>query len=210
MIKVLIADDHAVVRQGLKQILGETSDIVVSAEATNGTEALAKVQSHDVDVVVLDMTMPDRSGLDTLLHLKRIRPGLPVLILSVHSEEQYGARMLKAGACGYLTKASAPDQLVAAIRKVKDGGKYVSATLAEQLAADLVSNFDRPLHHTLSDREYEVLCMIAAGRTVKEMAEKLSLSQKTISTYRSRILEKMRMSHNGELTAYAVRQGLVD
>jgi two-component system invasion response regulator UvrY len=210
MIKVLIADDHAVVRQGLKQILGETRDIVVSSEATNGTEALEKVKSQDVDVVVLDMTMPDRSGLDTLLHLKRIRPGLPVLILSVHSEEQYGARMLKAGACGYLTKASAPDQLVSAIRKVKEGGKYVSPTLAEQLAADLVSNLDRPLHHTLSDREYEVLCMIAAGRTVKEMAEKLSLSQKTISTYRSRILEKMRMSHNGELTAYAVRQGLVD
>lgn len=210
MIKVLIADDHAVVRHGLKQILGETRDIIVAAEATNGTETLEKVKSNEVDVVILDMTMPDRSGLDTLLHLKRIRPGLPVLILSVHSEEQYGARMLKAGACGYLTKASAPDQLVSAIRKVKEGGKYVSPTLAEQLAADLVSNLDRPLHHALSDREYEVLCMIAAGRTVKEMAEKLSLSQKTISTYRSRILEKMRMSHNGELTAYAVRQGLVD
>jgi two-component system, NarL family, invasion response regulator UvrY len=210
MIRVLIADDHAVVRQGLKQILGETSDIVVAAEACNGTEALAKVQAQPLDVVVLDMTMPDRSGLDTLLHLKRIKPGLPVLILSVHSEEQYGARMLKAGACGYLTKSSAPDQLVSAIRKVRHGGKYVSPTLAEQLAADLVSSVDRPLHQTLSDREYEVLCMIAAGRTVKEMAEKLALSQKTISTYRSRILEKMRMSHNGELTAYAVRQGLMD
>jgi DNA-binding NarL/FixJ family response regulator len=210
MIKVLIADDHAVVREGLKQILAETPDIEVVAEATHGQEVLDKIRSTPVDVVVLDIAMPGRSGLDVLLHLKRERPSLPVLVLSIHPEDQYAVRVLKAGACGYLTKESAPDQLIAAIRKVVVGGKYVSPSLAEKLAFDLEADVDKPLHETLSDREYEVLCQIALGKTVKEIADKLSLSVKTISTYRSRILEKMKMKNNAELTHYVIRQGLVE
>jgi len=192
MIKVLIADDHAVVLEGLKQILSETPDIIVSAQATNGQEVLDKIRTNNVDVVVLDIAMPGRSGLDTLMHLKRERPSLPVLVLSVHPED------------------SAPDQLVAAIRKVVTGGKYVSPSLAEKLAFDLESDTGKPLHETLSDREYEVLCMIALGKTVKEIADKLSLSVKTISTYRARILEKMKMKNNAELTHYVIREGLID
>jgi two-component system invasion response regulator UvrY len=210
MIKVLIADDHAVVLEGLKQILSETADITVAAEATNGQEVLDKVRGTPIDVVVLDIAMPGRSGLDILLHLKRERPTLPVLVLSIHPEDQYAVRVLKAGACGYLTKESAPDELITAIRKVVAGGKYVSPSLAEKLAFDLEADVDKPLHETLSDREYEVLCLIALGKTVKEIADKLSLSVKTISTYRSRILEKMKMKNNAELTHYVIRQGLVD
>ena len=210
MIKVLIADDHAVVLEGLKQILSETPDIIVAAQATDGQQALDKVRATDLDVVVLDIAMPGRSGLDTLLHIKRERPNLPVLVLSIHPEDQYAVRVLKAGACGYLTKDSAPDQLISAIRKVVVGGKYVSPSLAEKLAFDLGADTDKPLHETLSDREYEVLCMIALGKTVKEIADKLSLSVKTISTYRARILEKMKMKNNAELTHYVIREGLTD
>jgi DNA-binding NarL/FixJ family response regulator len=210
MIKVLIADDHAVVLEGLKQILSETADISVVAEAANGQAVLDKVRSTQVDVVVLDIAMPGRSGLDILLHLKRERPNLPVLVLSIHPEDQYAVRVLKAGASGYLTKESAPEQLITAIRKVVIGGKYVSPALAEKLAFDLEADVDKPLHETLSDREYEVLCLIALGKTVKEIADKLSLSVKTISTYRSRILEKMKMKNNAELTHYVIRQGLVE
>jgi DNA-binding NarL/FixJ family response regulator len=210
MIRVLIADDHAVVLEGLKQILSETADIKVVAEATNGQDVLDKLRTQHVDVVVLDIAMPGRSGLDILLHLKREQPTLPVLVLSIHPEDQYAVRVLKAGACGYLTKESAPDQLIAAIRKVVIGGKYVSASLAEKLAFDLEADVDKPLHEMLSDREYEVLCLIALGKTVKEIADKLSLSVKTISTYRSRILEKMKMKNNAELTHYVIRQGLVE
>jgi two-component system invasion response regulator UvrY len=210
MIKVLIADDHAVVLEGLKQILSETPDILVAAEATNGQDVLDKIRQTHIDVVVLDIAMPGRSGLDILLHLKRDRPTLPVLVLSIHPEDQYAVRVLKAGACGYLTKESAPAELIAAIRKVVVGGKYVSPSLAEKLAFDLESDVDKPLHETLSDREYEVLCLIALGKTVKEIADKLSLSVKTISTYRSRILEKMKMKNNAELTHYVIRQGLVE
>jgi two-component system invasion response regulator UvrY len=210
MIKVLIADDHAVVLEGLKQILSETADMSVVAEATNGQAVLDKVRGSHVDVVVLDIAMPGRSGLDILLHLKRERPNLPVLVLSIHPEDQYAVRVLKAGASGYLTKESAPEQLITAIRKVVIGGKYVSPALAEKLAFDLEADVDKPLHETLSDREYEVLCLIALGKTVKEIADKLSLSVKTISTYRSRILEKMKMKNNAELTHYVIRQGLVE
>ena len=210
MIKVLIADDHAVVLEGLKQILSETPDIIVSAQATNGQEVLDKIRTNNVDVVVLDIAMPGRSGLDTLMHLKRERPSLPVLVLSVHPEDQYAVRVLKAGAYGYLTKDSAPDQLVAAIRKVVTGGKYVSPSLAEKLAFDLESDTGKPLHETLSDREYEVLCMIALGKTVKEIADKLSLSVKTISTYRARILEKMNMHSNAQLVRYATEHKLLE
>ncbi|MDZ7260622.1 MAG: response regulator transcription factor [candidate division KSB1 bacterium] len=210
MIKVLIADDHAIVREGLKRILSETSDMVVADEASTGQEVLDKVWENDYDVVVLDISMPGRSGLDILKQLKSEKPELPVLVLSVHPEEQYAVRVLRAGAAGYLTKESAPDELIAAIRKVSLGRKYVSTSLAEKLAFDLERDAGKPLHETLSDREYQVMCMIAKGKTVKEIAEELSLSVKTISTYRARILEKMNMKTNAQLTHYALQNRLVD
>jgi two-component system, NarL family, invasion response regulator UvrY len=210
MIKVLIADDHAVVREGVRQILSDTPDITVVAEARDGHEVVEKVRAEPLDIVVLDITMPGKSGIEALADIKRERPNLPVLILSVHSEEQYGPRILKAGASGYLPKDSAPDQLVQAIRKAVVGGKYISTLLAEKLASELGSDGARPLHEALSDREYQVLCMIGRGKTIKEIAEILTLSDKTISTYRARILEKMNMKNNGELTHYAIRQGLVN
>lgn len=210
MIKILIADDHAIVREGLKQIIRETSDIVVADEASNGQEVLEKVWKNDYDVVLLDISMPGRSGLDILKQLKSQKPELPVLILTVHPEEQYAVRVLRAGASGYLTKESAPDELIKAIRKVSMGRKYVSSTLAEKLATEVDIISEKPLHQALSDREYEVMCMIASGKTVKEIAEELCLSIKTISTYRSRILEKMKMKSNAELIHYAIQNRLVD
>ena len=209
MIKILIADDHAIVREGLKQIVAETSDMVVVDEASNGQETLDKVWKNDYDVVVLDISMPGRSGLDILKQLKGERSKLPILVLSMHPENQYAVRVLKAGADGYLTKESAPDELIAAIRRVSLGRKYVSSSLAEKLAFDLEIE-EKPLHETLSDREYRVMCMIASGKTVTEIAEEFSLSVKTISTYRSRALEKMEMRNNSELTHYAIKNLLVD
>jgi DNA-binding NarL/FixJ family response regulator len=210
MIKILIADDHPVVRKGLKEIIQATSDMTVSGEASDGQEVLEKVMKIDFDVVVLDIAMPGRSGLDILKELKSGKPELPVLILSIHPEEQYAVRVLRAGASGYLTKDSAPDELITAIRKVSRGKKYISASLAEKLAYDLEISAVKPFHETLSDREYEVMCLIASGKTVKEIAEELFLSGKTISTYRSRILEKMKMRSSAELTHYAIKLGLVD
>lgn len=210
MIKVLIADDHAVVRRGLKQILEETRDIVVKGEATNATEVLEKIRcSAPWDVVVLDITMPGRSGLDILKDIRLEQPKLPVLILSMHSEDQYAVRVLKAGAAGYLTKESAPDELVKAIRKVVSGGKYVSPTLAEKLATQVDIDAAQPLHHSLSDREHEVLCLLASGKTPTQIAGDLRLSIKTVSTYRTRILEKMRLKTSAELMHYAIKNGLV-
>ncbi len=210
MIKILIADDHPVVRKGLKDIIQATSDMTVSGEASKGQEVLENVKRIDFDVVVLDIAMPGRSGLDILKELKSGNPELPVLILSIHPEEQFAVRVLKAGASGYLTKDSAPDELITAIRKVSRGKKYISASLAEKLAYDLEIGVEKPLHETLSDREYAVICMIASGKTVKEIAEELYLSVKTISTYRSRILEKMKMRTSAELTHYAIKHGLVE
>ena len=210
MIKVLIADDHPIVRQGLRQVLKETSDIVVAGEAGTGPETLDEVSKNNYDVVLLDISMPGRSGLDILRQLKIDNPELHVLILSTYPEEQYAVRSLKDGAEGYLTKASVPDELVAAIRKAASGRKYVSSALAEKLAIDLNVNNQKPLHETLSDREYQVMCMIASGKMAKEIAVELSLSVKTISTYRTRILEKMQMKNNAEITLYAVKQGLVN
>jgi len=209
MIRVLIADDHPIVRQGLKQILAEAPDIVVKGEACNGTEALEKVRTARWDVVVLDITMPGISGLDLLKQVKSEQPKLPVLVLSMHPEEQYAVRVLRAGASGYLTKDSAPDQLMSAIRKVAKGGRYVSPSLAEQLAYDLDAGSEKPLHKNLSDREFQVLCLIASGKTVTEIAEELALSVKTISTYRARLLEKMNMTRNAQLTNYGIKNGLV-
>ena len=210
MIKVLVADDHPVVREGLKQILAEAQDIEVAAEAEDGHALLEKVRRQAFDVVVLDLTMPGLMGLDALKQLKSEHPQLPILILSVHPEEQYALRVLRAGASGYLTKGSAPDSLIGAIRKVHRGGNYVSPSLAERLADELRGDITRMPHETLSDREYQVMCLIASGKTVTEIADQLALSVKTVSTYRSRILEKMRMKTNAELTHYAIEHKLVD
>ena len=210
MIKILIADDHTIVREGLKQIVAETPDMVVADEAGNGNEVLSKVLKNDYDVVVLDITMPGMHGVDILKQLKNQRPKLPVLVLSMHPEEQYAVRALRAGASGYLTKESASYKLITAIRKVSKGHRYVSSSLAEKLVFELEIDTEKPLHETLSDREYQVMCMIASGKTVKEIAEEIFLSVKTISTYRSRILEKMKMKNNAELTYYAVKHELVE
>jgi len=210
MIKILIADDHAIVREGLKQILSESPDLVVVAEASSGQEVLEKISKNDLDLVVLDIAMPGRGGLDILKEIKTQRPRLPVLMLSMYPEEQYAIRVLKSGASGYLTKESAPSELVMAIRQISQGKKYISPSLAEKLAIDLEINPDKMPHEILSDREYQVMCMIASGKTLKEIADGLSLSIKTISTYRSRILEKMNMKTNAELTHYAIKNNLVD
>jgi two-component system invasion response regulator UvrY len=209
MIKVLIVDDHAIVRKGMEQILAETDDIVAADEVCNGQEALERVRKNDYDMVLLDISMPGRDGLEVLKELKGLRPKLPVLILSMYPEEQYAVRSLRSGASGYLTKDSAPDELISAIRKASSGGKYVSASLAEKLAGKLVSDAERPAHETLSDREYQVMCMIACGKTATEIGEELSLSVKTVSTYRARILDKMRMKGNADLTRYAIENRLV-
>lgn len=210
MIKILVADDHAIVREGLKQIVRETSDMEVAGEAADGRQVFQMVANDDWDVVLLDIGMPGKSGMDILKELKAERPGLPVLMLSMYPEEQYAVRALKAGASGYLTKESVPDELINAIRKVSAGGKYVSSSLAEKLAYDLEADVEKPLHETLSDREYQVMIMIANGETIKDIADNLCLSIKTISTYRSRILEKMRMKNNAELMHYAIKHKLAE
>lgn len=210
MIKIIIADDHAIVRQGLKQIVDDTPDMKVIDEASDCQEALDKVLKGNFDVVILDITMPGRGGVDTLKEIKAFKPDLPVLMLSVHPEEQYAMRVLKAGAAGYINKDSAPNELIEAIRKVASGRKYVSMSLAEKLAFSLEQDTDKPIHEILSDREFEVMCKIALGHTVSEIAEELNLSIKTISTYRTRILEKMNFKSNAEITRYAIKNHLVD
>lgn len=210
MIKILIADDHAIVRQGLRQTVAEEPDMTVAGEAQNAQETLKLVREQEWDVIVLDITMPGRSGLDLLIELKRERPNLPILILSMHSEEQFAVRALKARASGYITKQSAPKELVKAIRKVHRGGKYVSPALAESLAFELGDDAKKVAHEKLSEREYQILRMIAAGQTPKEIAAELNLSEKTIATYRMRVLEKMNMKRNAELIRYAVENRLVD
>jgi DNA-binding NarL/FixJ family response regulator len=210
MIKVLIADDHPVVRKGLKRILQETPDMTVAGEASNSQEALSQVLENDFEVVLLDISMPGRSGLDILSQLKQLKPFLHVLILSAYPEEQFAVRALKSGASGYLTKESAPKELIAAIRKVSLGGKYITVELSQKLTSDLAGETTKRLHETLSDREYQVLCMIASGKTVKQIGAELALSIKTISMYRRRILEKMQMKNNAEIMCYAIHQGLVN
>ena len=210
MIKVLIADDHPIVRQGLRQILSETADMMVAGEAVNGQEALDQVRAGGWDVLVLDITMPDFSGLDILKALRMEQPQLPVLVLSVHAEEQLAVRVLKAGAAGYLTKENAPGELVKAIRKVVGGGKYVSPALAESLAFGLDETSDRPSYETLSDREFQVMQLIAHGKTLAEISETLALSAKTISTYRARLLEKLNLKTNSELIRYALENRLIE
>jgi two-component system, NarL family, invasion response regulator UvrY len=210
MIRILIADDHAIVRAGLKQIIEGIPDMILADEASNGWELLEKVRKNDYDVVVLDITMPGGGGIGALNQLKNEKPKLPVLALSIHPEEQYGKRMLKAGAAGYLTKESAPEELVTAIRRVFEGRRYVSPSLAERLAADLAAPVEKPLHEELSDREYQVMLLIGSGKMITEIASELNLSVKTVSTYRSRILEKMKMKSNAELTYYVIKYHLAE
>jgi len=209
MLKLLIADDHSVVRRGLRQILEETTDIVVGDEAVDGNEVLEKVRAGTWDALVLDITMPGRSGLDILKVVKSEFPRLPVLILSMHAQEQFAARVLKAGAAGYLPKESAPEELVKAVRKICAGGKYITTEQAENLVSHFSGQDDRPPHELLSDREYEVLRLIASGKAVSQIALELKLSVKTVSTYRTRLLEKMGMKNNAELTHYAIKNALV-
>lgn len=207
-IKVIIADDHAILRDGLKQILAETEEIQVIAEAESATEAIMIARKHPADVMVLDISLPDRNGVEVLKILKKEYPALAVLMLSMHKEDQYAIRSLKAGASGYLTKQGASAELVSAIRTVAKGKKYLSISVAESLADHLGSE-EKPLHQTLSDREFQTLTMIASGMTVSEIAEKLCLSVKTISVYRARLLEKMHLQNNAEITHYAIRNQLV-
>ncbi|HEV3197268.1 MAG TPA: response regulator transcription factor [Bryobacteraceae bacterium] len=208
MIRVLLADDHAILRGGLKEILIRHLEGVECGEAGDAEEVLVQVREHPWDLLILDITMPGRSGLDILADLKLLRPELPVLILSMLPEDQFGKRVLKAGARGYLKKESAPEELIHAIRKVLVGGRYVSPTLAEKLARDLQE--EGPLHEALSPREFEVLVMIGSGKSVSQVAEELHLSGTTVSTHRAHILEKMKMTTTAEMIRYAVRHHLVD
>jgi DNA-binding NarL/FixJ family response regulator len=210
MIRILIADDHPIVRQGLKQILSEEFDEVTFGEAKNSQEVLDLVREKSWNMVILDITMPGRGGLDVLKELKSQYPKLPILVLSMYPEDQYAVRVLKAGASGYLTKGSVQEELIKAIKKILGGGKYVSPSLAEKMAFNLETDTGKPLHESLSNREFEVILMIASGKTVSEIADEMNLSVKTISTYRSRILEKMKMKTNAELTHYAIKNKLVD
>lgn len=210
MIRALITDDHAVVRRGLKELLTDSRKIEVLGEASNAREALDQVRNGRWDVVILDINLPDRNGLDLLRDVKREKPDLPVLILSVCSEDQFAVRALRSGAAGYLTKASAPAQLVDAVEKVAGGGRYISPAVAERLAVLVGSDREGMPHEALSEREYQVTRMLASGKTVSQIAAEMNLSVKTISTYRSRVLDKMGMRTNAELTYYAVRNQLVD
>ncbi|MET0208768.1 MAG: response regulator transcription factor, partial [Burkholderiaceae bacterium] len=208
-IRVFIADDHAIVREGLKQILAEQRDIVVAGEAETGLDAIKLFRKSRCNVLLLDISLPDRNGIDVLKQVKSEKPELAVLMLSMHREDQYAIRSLRAGASGYLNKQSAPRELVNAIRQVAAGQRYVSAQLAQALAAQVGEDHEQPVHDTLSDREYQTLTMIASGKTVSEIAQELSLSVKTVSEYRSRLLAKMKLKTSAELTHYAIRNQLV-
>lgn len=210
MTKILVVDDHAVVRQGVKQILNEQFQGAVIGEARNAEEMIDRIQKFTWDIVVLDVGMPGKSGLDALKDLKQVCPKLPVLVLSAYPEDQLARRMLKAGASGYLTKDSAPGELVQALKKILAGGKFVSASMAELLVANLNEQAERPLHELLSDREYQVMCLIAVGKSLKEIADDLCVGISTINTYRARILEKMQFKNNTELTHYALENRLVN
>ena len=209
-IRVFIADDHAIVREGLKQILADSRDIVVAGEAENGLDALKLFRKASCHVMLLDISMPDRSGIDVLKQLKKDHPAVAVLMLSMHREDQYAIRSLKAGAAGYVTKQSAPRELVTAIRQVAAGQKYVSAALAQELASQVGDDHEGAPHDSLSDREYQTLTMIASGKTVSAIAQELSLSVKTISEYRARLLVKMKLKNSAELTHYAIKNQLID
>jgi len=209
MLRVLIADDHAITREGLKRILTDYPEAVHVGNAANAAQTLSMVRKNDWDLVLLDISLPDKSGLEVLKSIKKDRPALPVLVLSMYPVDQYALRVLKAGGSGYLTKESAPEQLLAAVRKVSEGGRFITPELAEHMARELAEGTPTLPHESLSDREFEVLRLIASGRTPTEIAGHLSLSVKTISTYRTRLLHKMGMRHNAELTHYAISNRLV-
>lgn len=211
MVNVVIADDHPFVREGIKKVVNSKTDMEVVGEAENGDELMDILEEKKPDILVLDITMPGRSGLDLLKHLNKLYPDLPVLILSIHSEERYAIRALKAGAYGYLTKTSISEELLKAIRKITtEKRKYITSGVAEQLASQVDVNKDDPLHEELSDREFQVLCMIAKGMKVTDIAEELSLSPQTIHTYRTRIKEKMNLNSNVEMTRYAIEHNLIE
>ena len=209
MIRILIVDDHAILRRGLTELLSDEFPAAVFGEASDAPQALEQLRKKEWDVALFDISLPGKSGLDLLKELKAEWPRLPVLVLSAHSEDQFAVRVLKAGAGGYMTKASAPEELAKAIRKIVAGGRYVSPALAEKLALGVTKDLTRTPHETLSDREYEVMSRIASGNTVTEIAEELSLSAKTISTYRARVLEKLGVKNSAEIVQYAIRNGLV-
>ncbi len=210
MIRILIADDHAIVRAGLRQFIADQVDMEVAAEAASGAEAIAACRAGDFDVVLLDISMPDKNGIDTLKTLRHVKPDLPVLMLSAYAEDQYAVNLLRAGAAGYLNKEAASTQLVGAIRTVVQGRKYVSPSLAQILADGVSGDADRPLHAELSQREFQIFCKLSAGAAVSKIADELNLSVKTVSTYRTRILEKMAMKSNADLTYYAIKNGLIE
>jgi two-component system, NarL family, invasion response regulator UvrY len=211
MLRILVTDDHALVRRGLRQVIVEAfGGGVTIEEAKNAQEALDHIWKSEWDLALMDISMPGRSGLDILKDVQLARPKLPVLFLTMHEEDQFAIRVLKAGAAGFITKESSPEEMVKAIRKTLGGGRYVSDNLAEKLALGLASDPDKRPHELLSDREFQVLCRIASGRTATQIAVELALSVKTVSTYRARILEKMSLETNAELTTYAIRNKLVD
>jgi two-component system invasion response regulator UvrY len=210
VIRVLVVDDHEIVREGLKHIMGGHLDIVVAGEASEGAEALRKVSDEQYDLVMLDISLPDMSGLDVLASIKKQKPGLPVLILSIHPEEKYALRALRGGASGYLTKESARDELIKAIRQATSGRKYVTSSLAQKLASQLDLDSERPPHEALSDREYQVLLGISSGKSVNKIASEMFLSPSTISTYRSRILKKLGLKTNADITRYALENELIE
>lgn len=209
MIRIIIADDHPILRAGLRTLLSEHQDMEVTGEAGSGEEVIRMIQATDYDIVLLDISMPTMSGVDTLNQIKRHRPGLAVLILSMHPEEQYAVNLLRAGASGYIAKESAPEQLVTAIRTAVEGRRYISPKFAELLAGDLGNDSHKPLHSDLSEREFQIFCKLASGLTVSQIGTDLNLSVKTVSTYRSRVLEKMDMKTNADLTYYAIKNGLI-
>jgi DNA-binding NarL/FixJ family response regulator len=209
MIRILIADDHEIVRAGLKQFIASEGDLQVAAEASSGAETVDLVRNGEFDIVLLDIRMPDGSGIDTLKKLKTLRPELPVLMLSGFAEEQYALNLLRAGAAGYVTKEAAPAELVKAIRTVMVGRKYVSSELAQILAAGVSGDTDKPLHAQLSQREFQIFCKLATGESVSKIADELLISVKTVSTYRTRILQKMNLHSNADITYYAIKNDLI-
>ncbi len=210
MIKILLADDHPIIIKGLKQIIEEEDDMKVTGEARNGNEALDLMRKNDYDIAILDITMPKKTGVEVIEEMKYLKKKIPVLVLSVHPEDQFAMRVLKTGAKGYMTKESAPENIVDAIKKIINGGKYISPTLAEKILSDINSDRVESPHETLSNREFQIIVMIASGKTLKEIAEELNLNIKTISTYRQRILEKMNMTSNSELTRYVLDNKLMN
>ncbi|HQW20557.1 MAG TPA: response regulator transcription factor [Rhodocyclaceae bacterium] len=210
MIEILLADDHAIIRDGLRQIIADTDDLTVAGEAVNGSEVLARVRERNWDILVLDISMPGKSGLELIKQIKIERPKLPILIFSMHDEEQYALRALRAGAAGYLTKDSDARQLLTVIRKVAGGGVYLSPAMAERMARELMPATEVPPHRLLSDREYQIFELIVLGHSLTNIAERLCLSVKTVSTHKSNILQKMNMTNQAELIRYAIHHGLAD